>query len=230
MTHLLYLSDTYMFESSWIIREKWENEYGHYIILDQTIFYPQWGGQPSDTGMISSESGTFEVEMVRLDEHGTVYHYGVCRDGIFTPGESVTLEIDREKRILNARNHSAGHLIDIAMRNIWLSHMKLLKWYHFADGPYVEYSGNLHEPVEWVILRLQMEIDRLIEWDIKMIITYDMNVKSPEGKTPRYAHFEGYDGCGCGGTHVQSSGEIGKVTIRKIKIKDGNTRVSYSIA
>jgi alanyl-tRNA synthetase len=56
--------------------------------------------------------------MVRLDEHGIVYHYGEYRDGTFTPRESVTLEIDREKRIQNARNHSAGHLIDIAMRNI----------------------------------------------------------------------------------------------------------------
>jgi Ser-tRNA(Ala) deacylase AlaX len=229
MTHLLCLSDTYMFESSWIIRETWENEYGHYIILDQTIFYPQWGGQPSDTGTISSESGIFDVQMVRLDEQGIVYHYGEYRNGAFSPRESVTLEINRENRIQNARNHSAGHLIDIAMRNIWLTHMKPLKWYHFADGPYVEYSGSIDWDTEWYRIRLETEMNLLIGKDILMQVTYDTSVPGPTGKIPRSVNWEWYLWCGCGGTHVRSTGEIGKVTIRKIKIKDGNTRVSYSV-
>jgi Ser-tRNA(Ala) deacylase AlaX len=61
-----------------------------------------------------------------------------------------------------------------------------------------------------------------------MIIDYVTSVKSPEGKTPRYAHFEGYEWCGCGGTHVRSSGEIGQIHIRKIKMKDGKLRIGYT--
>lgn len=38
-----------------------------------------------------------------------------------------------------------------------------------------------------------------------MIIEYDTSVQSPEGKTPRYTYFDGYEGCGCGGTHVRNT-------------------------
>lgn len=56
--------------------------------------------------------------MVRLDEAGIVYHYGELRGESFEIGESVSLEVQKERRILNARHHSAGHLLDIAMKNI----------------------------------------------------------------------------------------------------------------
>jgi Ser-tRNA(Ala) deacylase AlaX len=229
MTKLLYLDDTYLFSSSWTIQEFWENEYGQYIILDRTIFYSQWWGQPSDTGTISMDGALFEVKMVRLNEDGIVYHYGEYSEGTFAIDDVVSLEIDREKRLQNARTHSAGHLIDVAMRNIWLGYLKPTKWYHFPDGPYVEYSGNLQESIESIMVKLQTELDRLIVADIPMIISYHTDVKSPTWKTPRYAHFEGYEWCGCGGTHVRRSGEIGKILIRKVKMKDGNLRVGYNV-
>jgi hypothetical protein len=49
------------------------------------------------------------------------------------------------------------------------------------------------EAIEDILQKLQNAIDVLIEKDIKMIIDYVTSVKSPEGKTPRYAHFEGYE-------------------------------------
>jgi Ser-tRNA(Ala) deacylase AlaX len=229
MTKLIYLSDTYIYSTRATILQRGTNAQGTYIILDQTIFYPQWGGQPSDTGTISMDGTLFEVKMVRLNEDGVVYHYGEYSKGTFAIDDVVSLEIDREKRLLNARTHSAGHLIDVAMRNIWLASLKPMKWYHFPDGPYVEYSGNMEESIESIMVKLQTEIDRLVKQDIPMLISYDTDVKSPTGKTPRYARFEWYDGWGCGGTHVRKSGEIGKVMIRKIKMKDGNLRVGYSV-
>lgn len=229
MTELTYLDDTSIFTGTATIVETGTNEHGTYIILDQTIFYPQWGGQPCDTGSISSEERIFEVKMVRIDEQGIVYHYGEYLSGKFEIAEHIVLHIDSEKRLIHARIHSTWHLIEIAMQNIWLGTMKPTKWYHFTDGPYVEYAWTLKESIEWIQKKLQWEIDRLIEQNIPINITYDTNVKSPTGKIPRYVSFEGFDGCGCGGTHVGSSGEIGKVEIRKVKMKDGNMRVGYSI-
>lgn len=229
MTKLLYLQDTYLFESTANILGSWENDHGQYIILDRTIFYPQWGGQPSDTGTISSEGNLFEVKMVRLDEHGVVYHYGTFVNGKFEDKETLSLTVHSERRILNARNHSAWHLIDVAMKNIWLAYMKPSKWYHFIEWPYVEYIWNPEEPLEWVLIKLQSEIDILIKRYIPMVISYETTLKSPDSKTPRYAYFEGYEGCGCGGTHVKNSGEIGKVEIRKIKMKDRAIRVCYTL-
>lgn len=229
MTKLLYLSDTYIFSGTATILEAGMNEYGEYIVLDQTIFYPQWGGQPSDIGTLSSENTLFEVNMVRLDENGIVYHYWSSLKGESIKWMNVTLKIDGERRIINARTHSAGHLIDVAMQHIWLS-LTPTKWYHFPDGPYVEYSWTLREPIDSLIAKLQAELDRLIKLDIPMIITTDASVKSPIGKNPRYVQFEGHTECGCGGTHMRSSGEIRGITIRKIKMKDWNIRVSYSIS
>lgn len=229
MTELIYLADTSIFTGTATIVETGTNEYGTYIILDQTIFYPQWGGQPCDTGSISNENGTFEVKMVRIDEHGIVYHYGDYHNGDIIKSASVQTSIDAERRIMHARLHSAWHLIDIAMRNIGVGSMKPTKWYHFPDGPYVEYIWTLKEPIEWIQGKLQWEIDRLIEQNIPINITYDTAVPSPTGKIPRYVSFEGFDGCGCGGTHVWNSLEIGKVEIRKVKMKEGNMRVGYSV-
>ena len=229
MTKLIYLSDTYIFDSTATIEETGENEYWSYIILDRTIFYPQWGWQPSDTGIITSDTGRFVVSMVRLNEHGIVYHYGRFQNGTFKQDDSIELSIDREKRIINARNHSAGHLLDVAMWNIWMRQMKPSKGYHFIEGPYVEYIGTLEQNTEDFIKQLETEVNTLIKKNIPMIISYAVGIRSPQGKQPRYAHFEWYIGCGCGGTHISHSGEIWKITIRKIKMKDGNLRISYNL-
>lgn len=75
-TILLYLEDTYLFEETANVVQSGGNENGKYIILDKTIFYPQGGGQPTDTGIIQNENAQFYVSMVRMDENGIVYHYG----------------------------------------------------------------------------------------------------------------------------------------------------------
>ena len=52
---------------------------------------------------------------------------------------------------------------------------------------------------------------------------------APQGKSVRTVNFMGYSPCGCGGTHVTSSKKIGRITIKKIRNKKGNTRISYQI-
>ena len=52
---------------------------------------------------------------------------------------------------------------------------------------------------------------------------------APPGKSARVVAFSGFEGCGCGGTHVKNTSEIGKVSIRKIKVKKGVTRIAYAI-
>lgn len=229
MTELLYLSDTYLFEALGIVEEISENEHGSYIILDRTIFYPQWGGQPSDIGTILSESWIFEVKKVRLDEHGWVYHFGNMLSGNMTPWETVDLKIDTATRIQNAKNHSAGHLIDIAISNIGLD-WEAKKWYHFPEWSYVEYSGDLNQEENILIETLNSELSKLIEKNIKVNISEpNISILTPHGKKARHVAYDGTLGCGCGGTHVRSSLEIGSIVIRKIKMKDGMIRVSYSV-
>ncbi|PIS39583.1 MAG: alanyl-tRNA editing protein AlaX, partial [Candidatus Nealsonbacteria bacterium CG08_land_8_20_14_0_20_38_20] len=114
MTKLNYFDNTYLFESEAIFIEIKENEKGKAVILDATIFYPQGGGQPADKGEIVSGDNIFVVSDVRLDESGTVWHFGEFKTGEFKQGDKVDLKIDKDRRILNAKLHSAGHLLDCA--------------------------------------------------------------------------------------------------------------------
>lgn len=230
MTILEYLNDTYIYKSQARVETSSEDEYGQYIILDRTIFYPQWWGQPSDTGTISDGENTFIVEKVRLNEWGIVYHYGKLTQWNIEAWMHVSLEIDPEKRVQNARNHSAGHLIDIAIRRIGLSHLKPTKWYHFPEWCYVEYIGTISEEGDTLVAKLEKEVNRLIGENLPVEVRYpEWTGNAPIGKSPRIVAYAGDPGCGCGGTHVRSSGEIGKVQIRKMKMKDGNLRVSYMV-
>ncbi|MBX2866733.1 hypothetical protein KTR10_02165 [Candidatus Kaiserbacteria bacterium] len=56
----------------------------------------------------------------------------------------------------------------------------------------------------------------------------DRGMIAPEGKEVRTVGFEGHEPCGCGGTHVRSSKDIGHITIRKVSSKKGRTKISYS--
>ena len=226
MTELLYLKDTYLFSWSAGIIETWRDESGDSIILDQTLFYPQWGGQPSDIGLISNESAIFRVTRVRIDEYGIVSHYGSYESWEFKTGTTISMQIDQATRLQNARNHSAGHLIDVAMKQIRYDQLKPMKWHHFPDGCYVEYSWRLDEDITE---QLQEAVNTVIAENIPVIVSAHTSDKAPIGKIPRYVAFEWYEWCGCGGTHVRSSLEIGKVTIRKVKSKDTTVKVSYSV-
>lgn len=71
-----------------------------------------------------------------------VWHIGLVVSGSFKNGDSAYGIIDKERRDLHSRLHSAGHLIDMAVNKLgysWLAQ----KSYHFVDGPYVEYEGSL---------------------------------------------------------------------------------------
>lgn len=126
MTKLVYLSDTYLFEYTANIVENKLNV----IILSETIFHPQGGGQPSDIGIIKSKSAEFEVEHVTLTKEGIVEHSGKFIKGIyhtvflikkgerFEKDEQVQLIVNKQVRIQNAICHSAGHLMDVAIKKL----------------------------------------------------------------------------------------------------------------
>lgn len=237
MTKLLYLSDTYLFHSKARIQDVGTNEYGSFLILDQTVFYPQGGGQPFDTGKMISPKGEFQVSNVRLGFNGEVYHYGEFTAGNFEIGEKVSLEIDPIRRMQNAHIHTAGHLVDIAVSDLGITGLIPTKGFHSPEGSYVEYEGILTEPQQYKD-PLEQVLETLVDKNLS-ILTQDLGpeeaqkrgVYAPEGKKARFVYFDTYEslGCGCGGTHVSKTGELGKVVIRKIKSKKGITRISYKV-
>jgi Ser-tRNA(Ala) deacylase AlaX len=234
MTALIYLTNTYLAKFSAQLLAERNDDFGTCLILDQTIFYPQGGGQPADVGVIKSDFFHFTVNKVRLNENGQVLHYGQYDKGSFEIG-AVDLSIDIQNRIINAKVHSAGHLLDCAVANLGIGALKPTKGFHFPEGPYVEYNGVLENHQDW-ILPIENKINELIANSIA-IEAYELSAEqaamekiwAPPGKSARVVAFSGFEGCGCGGTHVKNTSEIGKVSIRKIKVKKGVTRIAYAI-
>jgi Ser-tRNA(Ala) deacylase AlaX len=235
MTKLNYLEDTYLFESEATFVEIRENEKGKAIILDETIFYPQGGGQPADRGEITSGDSVFTVNDVRLAEDGIVWHFGEYKTGAFKKGDRVTLKIDKIRRILNTKLHSAGHLLACAVSKSGIKGLQATKGFHFSEGPYIEFEGTIENSAE-IIPVLQKIIDDLVSQNLKVNII-DLSpeeaklkaIYAPQGKSARVVNFSGFPAHGCGGTHVNSTSEIGKITIRKIKSNQGKTKISYSV-
>lgn len=232
MTSLLYLSDTYQFTGQATVLSVQIVDDQKIVVLDQTIFYPQGGGQPYDTGeIIGVES--FVVTKVRLQPDGTVHHFG---QGNLVVGETVQLQVDASRRLENARIHTAGHLVDVAVKNLGID-LKPTKGFHDPAGSYVEYEGGL-EISDDLMAELETAVNELVRADLAVIIedlapaeAAERGVWAPPGKSARFVYFAGYEsiGCGCGGTHVKSTAEIGQITIRKIKSKKGMTRISYAV-
>ena len=117
-TKLLYLDDSCLFEAKATLLAVQETEDGRKsLILDQTIFYPQGGGQACDKGEIRTETASFMVQDVSFID-GNTHHIGEFSSKAFAEGEEVHLAIDPARRKLHSRIHSAGHLLDVAMFNL----------------------------------------------------------------------------------------------------------------
>lgn len=212
------------------------------IILNQTCFYPRGGGQEWDTGTIKSadEKNVFEVEQVRLDEHGIVHHIGKYIAGEFVRGAQAFCSVFQERRILNTRLHSAGHIIDFAVDQLkipWVTG----KGAHYPHMSFVEYKGEL-DPQKSEKLRHEIEelCNRVIaqggENEIRFMPVSQMhtvcrNVPTniPTNKPGRVVIYCGTFGVPCGGTHVKNRANIGPIVITKIKRDKELVKVSYAL-
>ena len=239
-TKLKYMEDSYILEDESMVVNVLQDEKGNdVLILNQTIFYPQGGGQPYDQGYIKNDQNVFKVNEVRYFE-GIVHHIGKIESGQFNKDDKVELSVDLSIRSLNRRNHTAGHLIDVAIKTI--GSFTPLKGFHFPQGSYVEYQGVFDEAKkEEIKMKLQEEINKLIQQSLLVTVRFVPKEQLaefcdfvpewlPKDKPTRLVTIGSFKGHPCGGTHVKNTSEIGTMTIEKVGNKKGNTRVSYKIA
>ena len=132
-TELDYLPDTYRMNGTATCVGIRRMDNGLYdVLLDRTIFYPKGGGQPSDTGRIVLPQGEFQVKQVALSPTCIVSHMCALISGACpTPGETVELRVSASDRLLNARNHTAGHIIDLAKKNLNQNKHKIKSFLRF---------------------------------------------------------------------------------------------------
>jgi alanyl-tRNA synthetase len=184
------------------------------VILDRTIFHPQGGGQPSDTGVLSTENGQLQVKMVKFNGSQVAH---ICSKPSFEVkvGSMVFLKVNAQDRLFNSALHTAGHLIFSIIRSS--TDLVEKKGHHFPSGSYVEFTGIWNGDAD----EFSKNITRTIEDDLK--VSHFLK----DGK--RFVQIQGFPECACGGTHLQSLGQLENIEIKKIKVTKGITRISYMV-
>ena len=94
------------------------------VVLRETPFYAEGGGQVGDTGAILSLRGHVDVSDTQSPMDGLIVHRARVRSGAIAPGDEVEARVDRERRMDVARNHSSTHLLHEALRRVLGSHVR----------------------------------------------------------------------------------------------------------
>lgn len=237
-TELIFMKEFNLYECESKVLEVTEENDKYVVFLDQTVFYPQGGGQPFDKGTIESKNAKFIVDEVRFVD-GIVKHIGRFEFGELNKNDIVKCSVDKIRRDLNSKLHSAGHVIDLAIKKLNLNWIPG-KGYHFPEGPYVEYSGIFNElDKEKLKSDIEEECNELIKkgQETKLVFLNKDEARKycdyipenlPQDKPLRLVMY-GNVAIFCGGTHVKNISEIKGMKIRKLKVEKNNLRVSYNI-
>ena len=187
------------------------------IITDETPFYATMGGQIGDCGVIRSKDGELKVaEAIHL-KGGRIGHVGVMTRGMIGVGQEVELEVDPAERSATAKNHSATHLLQYALRKVLGSHVEQNGAYYDKDRlrfDFTHFQAMTRDELDEV----EKIVNTLIAED-HPVVTKEMTLEEAK-KTGAMALFgEKYGekvrvvNMGpstelCGGTHVKHTGEI----------------------
>lgn len=198
------------------------------VILDQTIFYPEGGGQPSDRGTL----GDAKVEYVRFI-NGEIIHQ-VKRN--ISKGEIVKGILDWDWRYKHMRIHSAGHLLhDVLMTMV--KDLTPIKGGH-GKKAFIEYKGKV-DP--FLKEKLETEVNKVAQKGLEIVtkfVSYDELVKQsqfvpshlPKNKPLRILKIGNFPAIPDGGVQVKNTKEIGKIWIPNITVEKGMTNIRYGIA
>ncbi|WP_163391949.1 alanine--tRNA ligase [Enterovibrio norvegicus] len=192
------------------------------IILDQTPFYAESGGQCGDAGFLMTEAGKFEV--VDTQKYGSaIGHRGKLVDGTLSVGNNVDAKVNAERRQAIALNHSATHLLHEALRIILGDHVQQKGSLVRAEGLRFDFSHL--EAVKAEELRA---VEKMVNEQIRLnhdVSTELMGIDAAKAKGAMALFGEKYDDevrvltMGdfsielCGGTHANRTGDIGMLKL-----------------
>jgi len=192
------------------------------VILDQTPFYAESGGQVGDKGSLTEGMHSFHVNNVQK-QGGLFLHFGEMTAGYFIVGQNVEAKIDIQARRASERNHSATHLLHAALRVILGTHVAQKGSLVAADRLRFDFAH--FEPISPDQLR---QIEQLVNHNIMLNLpvgTQQMDIDAAKqmgamalfgekyGDVVRVVDMGDFSIELCGGTHVKSTGNIGPFRI-----------------
>ncbi|KYN88382.1 alanine--tRNA ligase [Vibrio cidicii] len=188
------------------------------VILQETPFYAESGGQCGDAGVLQTEAGLFRVEDTQKLANA-IAHHGVMVEGVLAKGEQVNAQVDAERRAAISLNHSATHLLHAALRQVLGEHVAQKGSLVKAESLRFDFSH-----LEAVTPAELKEVERLVNAQIRRnhtIQTDIMDIEAAKQKGAMALFGEKYDdqvrvlSMGdfstelCGGIHASNTGDIG---------------------
>lgn len=189
------------------------------IVLDRTPFYAESGGQIGDTGEIVSASGIFSVSDTQKIKSTVIGQHGHMSSGSLKVGDTVTAQINTEKRAANMRNHSATHLMHNAMQQVLGSHVEQKGSLVTSERTRFDFTHNAPVTND-EIAKIELIVNQSILANVEIqaqIMGYDDAIKSGAvalfgekyGDQVRVLKMGEFSTELCGGTHVKRTGDIG---------------------
>lgn len=195
-----------------------------YVVLDGTYFYPEGGGQPGDRGTLSWDGGEATVRDVRKN-HGDVRHYVESIEGeVPAEGTAVEGRIDAERREAHRRMHTAQHVVSRVVLEEFDAATAGNQIH--ADRSRIDFEPASFDADD--LARIETLANEVVDRDLPVQkverARETVERETPAGRTQldlipdavdplRVVEIEGFDTCPCGGTHVDSTGDIGHVEI-----------------
>lgn len=189
------------------------------VILDVTPFYAEGGGQVGDTGIINGSLGKLEVNNAKKLPDGTIYQLGQISEGTLKTSEAVQMKVDIARRRHIARNHTATHLLQAALKQVLGGHVNQagssvdnsrlrFDFTHFAPVT-TEQLAEVEQLVNDVILNNTPVAIIETTQDVAKEMGAMALFGEKYGEHVRVVVVDGFSKELCGGTHVVSTAEIG---------------------
>ena len=206
-----------LFQGGVSVQKLQEGEAG-IVVLDTTPFYAESGGQIGDSGTLSAEGVQFGVEDTQKIKADVFGHHGVQTQGVLKVGDMVAARVDAARRNATVRNHSATHLMHMALRQVLGAHVQQKGSLVNAERTRFDFAHNA--PVTPAQIHA---IEAIVNAEILANEATDASVMDLEsatktgalmlfgekyGESVRVLRIGGSKEL-CGGTHVQRTGDIG---------------------
>ncbi|MCI0516310.1 MAG: alanyl-tRNA editing protein [Woeseiaceae bacterium] len=228
MTESLFREDSYLKECQARVLRTTDTA----IVLDRTVFYPMGGGQPGDTGSIRWNDGNVAVTDTRYGADGSIEHLVAEMSVLPAPGTTVTASIDWDRRYRHMRMHTGLHLLGSVLRyGVTGGNIS-------ADRSRLDFDMEDSFDKDDVNRRLQALVEENHRVSCRWIsdaelaaqpeLVRTMSVQPPKGAGKvRLLEIEGVDLQPCGGTHLNSTAEVGGIRLGKVEKKGKHNRRVY---
>lgn len=235
-TERLYYEDQERMEFEAVVLDVFEVDDGYDVVLDQTMFYPEGGGQPADRGSLSTDDETVEVNDVQIVDDVILHR----TDGDPGKGEFVRGRIDIDRRYQLMRNHTATHIVIHAARQILGDHVRQAGAQKGVGSSRIDlrhYQRISRDELKQIEqLANDLVTDNTVvkqEWphrhEAEEEYGFDLYQGGiPPGTNIRLIHVAG-DTQACAGTHVSRTGDIGLIKVlRTERVQDGVERIVFA--